>query len=91
MPNYGRVLIHRHNVNMFEKDGEKLTQNSDFINKKCKMCGKEELALSVIELSCGYGSLNDGENIRLNICGECADKVYSLIKNQYKGQFIEQP
>lgn len=56
-----------------------MTQNLDFIHKKCEMCGKEELALSVIQLSCGYGSLNDGESVRLNICGECADRIYSNI------------
>lgn len=57
-----------------------MTQNSDFIHEQCEMCGKEEMSLSVLQLSCGYSSLNDGENICLNICGDCADRVYNLIK-----------
>ena len=55
-------------------------QNRSFIHNSCELCGKGELSLSVLRLSCNYGSRNDGEDIALYICGDCADKIYNSVK-----------
>lgn len=52
-----------------------------FINKKCEMCGKNDLLLSELRLTCNYGSKYDGERMTIDICGNCADKIYNLIQN----------
>lgn len=57
-----------------------MKRKTDFIHDKCEMCGKQELSLSTLRLICGYCSQHDGERIVLNICGDCADKIYGLIK-----------
>ncbi len=54
-------------------------QNHSFINKNCDICGKSELVLSSLKLSCRYGSKYDGEELTLNICVNCADKLYEII------------
>ena len=59
-----------------------MVQNEDFIPEYCELCGKAELSLSVLRLTCGYGSLNDGEDITLNICGDCADRIFEYIQRQ---------
>lgn len=59
-------------------------QNDDFISKRCDICGGEDCAgaaLSRLRLICGYGSAYDMERVELAICGECADKIYTLIQN----------
>lgn len=57
-------------------------RKADFIHDRCELCSKQEIALSVLRLCCGYGSLNDSEDITLNICGDCADRIYAIIQNQ---------
>ncbi len=62
-----------------------------FINKNCELCGKPELVLSAVQLTCNYGSKNDGERLTLHICGACTDKLYSFIlkeseENKHKEQ-----
>lgn len=65
-----------------KKGGENVSvQNHSFINKNCEICGKSELVLSSFNLCCNYGSKNDGEELTLNICGDCADKIYQTIQN----------
>lgn len=62
-----------------------LERNGDFINTRCEICGGEDCAgtaLSRLRLICGYGSRYDGERIELTICGECADKIYTLIHRE---------
>ncbi len=56
-----------------------------FINKNCELCGEPELVLSTVQLTCNYGSKNDGERLRLHICGACADKLYSFILKESEG------
>lgn len=60
-------------------------QNSSFINKNCDICGKSELVLSSLKLSCGYGSKYDGETLTIKICSSCSDKVYNFIKQERIG------
>lgn len=60
-------------------------QNDDFIAKRCDICGGEDCcgaALSRLRLICGYGSAHDMERVELAICGECADKIYTLIHRE---------
>ncbi len=54
-------------------------QNGSFINKNCEICGCKDLVLSSVNLSCNYGSKYDGEQIKLNICSDCADRIYKFI------------
>lgn len=55
------------------------TQNNNFINKICELCGENDTALSEIRLTCNYGSQNNGEQITLDICGDCADEIYNYL------------
>lgn len=67
-----------------------LERKLDFIHNSCELCGKAELSLSELHLICGYGSLNDGEDITLNICGDCADRIFGIIlKEKERKQGVE--
>ena len=57
-----------------------LESNIGFINKNCECCGMPDLVMSELHLVCNYGSINDGEEIRLALCGCCADEVYKFIQ-----------
>lgn len=65
------------------KKGEQIIfyerQNDSFINKNCEICGYNDLVLSSVNLSCNYGSKYDGGRIKLNICSNCADRIYKFI------------
>lgn len=71
-------------------DGLSDGKGDDFMNNehphtRCEICGGEDcggVALSRLQLSFGYGSRYDGEQVELTICGDCADKLYKQI---YKG------
>ena len=52
--------------------------NGDFIHS-CECCGKDDLVASEITLKFNYGSKYDGESITLNICGDCADRVFEQL------------
>ena len=60
-----------------------MEQNESFIANTCEICGGSDMgyALSELHLICGYGSKNDGEEIRLALCGECADRIFEHIQN----------
>ncbi len=58
--------------------------NTDFICK-CGLCGNKGLALSELILKVGYGSNYDGETLTVDICGNCADKVYVALSNENRG------
>ena len=51
--------------------------NHDFI---CEICGQSDLIASTIILKAKYGSVNDGERLELNVCGDCIDKIYGTIQ-----------
>lgn len=53
--------------------------NGDFIHC-CECCDKDDLTASEITLKFNYGSKYDGEVLALNVCGDCIDKIYSLIQ-----------
>lgn len=61
-----------------------IKQNGDFISD-CECCGKDDLIASQIILKCNYGSKYDGEILTLNICDDCADEIYDLIKKGKRG------
>lgn len=54
-------------------------QNTHFI---CEICGGYEMVLSSLNLRCNYGSENDGEKLKLHICGNCADRIYECIQRE---------
>lgn len=63
------------------KGGENVAlQNHGFIGKKCEVCGCDTLVFSKVKLTCNYGSKNDGETVSVSLCGECADKIYSILR-----------
>lgn len=52
--------------------------------KKCNMCGKEfdiwdEQENLCFEHKIGYGSVHDGEQVNLNLCCDCFDKVIDMV------------
>ena len=52
--------------------------------KKCNMCGKEfdfwdEQENFCFEHKVGYGSIHDGEQVSLNLCCDCFDKVIDIV------------
>lgn len=56
-----------------------------FIHKtagNCEICGSPEWVLSTIAINFNYGSENDGERLKLNICGKCADTLFTAIQNR---------
>lgn len=59
---------------------------TDFINPKCAICGNEDIhgsgTLSAITLTAGYGSVHDGEQITLYICGTCMDWFFNSLKRR---------
>lgn len=55
--------------------------NTDFICK-CKLCGKVDLVLSELILKANYGSSYDGEVLTLDICGDCADRLFEQMSNE---------
>ena len=61
---------------------EQFGTNADFIQGRCQLCGGEDvagLALSEIELRCGYGANNDMSCVHLKLCGRCADAIFILL------------
>lgn len=43
----------------------------------CDICGQEFLCPSIITLNAGYGSIHDGERLRLELCGDCFDTLFN--------------
>lgn len=67
---------------MNAKGQEKVKANSDFIQKRCQLCGGEDvagIALSEIKLNCGYGSRFDLRSLHSSLCGRCADALFVLL------------
>ena len=65
-----------------------MKQNSDFIYEPCEICGSvdcttadgKSTALSGVYLHHGFGSKSDGEDIKLRVCGKCADGIRGYIE-----------
>lgn len=65
-----------------DMDNEQFETNLDFIQKRCQLCGGEDvagLALSEIKLNCGYGSRFDLRSLHVKLCGRCADAIFILL------------
>lgn len=58
-------------------------QNMSFMNapEYCEICGSRDDPFSEVRLTFGYGSINDGERVTLNVCGDCIDKLYDIIQS----------
>lgn len=76
-----------------------MISNIDFIDKSnesepasfcCDICGKEDLIPSRIIIERNYGSIYDGEKLTLEICGDCADRIYSSILKTHTEDNYEQ-
>lgn len=76
-----------------------MISNRNFIDKRnesepanfyCDICGKESLIPSRIIIECNYGTIYDGEKLMLEICGDCADRVYSnIVKAFAEGNYVQ--
>lgn len=49
----------------------------------CPMCGKEKYCVSTATFRCGYGSIYDGDVVHVKLCGECIDKMISMVPDKY--------
>ena len=47
----------------------------------CELCGAEDLVPSRIMLELNYGSRYDGDRLTLEICGNCADRLYKALQD----------
>lgn len=57
--------------------------NTDFICK-CGLCGKSDLVMSELTLKANYGSSYDGEVLQIDLCGNCADKIFVALSNEHR-------
>lgn len=55
--------------------------NGDFIYK-CRLCGKTDIVMSELTLKANYGSSYDGEVLEVDLCGNCADRVFEQLSNE---------
>lgn len=51
----------------------------------CNMCGQQIDGVSIISLAAGYGSKHDGKCRTVELCGDCYDKLSSIINIMTKG------
>lgn len=68
-------------------------QKYNFIPTVCEICGNDDLlgaCLSEITLKAGYGSKNDGQELKLNVCGDCIDKLFNEILEERRNEADEQ-
>lgn len=56
-------------------------------NFHCDICGKGDLVPSWLALAASYGSIHDGERIRLKLCGDCADQLFYSI-SEHKAKIV---
>ena len=68
-----------------ERKGKELKgmANDSFIDHRCQLCGgtdTADTALSEVIINAGYGSKHDGQQLRLVVCGECVDRLLSIIE-----------
>lgn len=49
-------------------------------NSICELCGNMDYVLSVVWLQANYGSKHDGKRVKLCICGNCMDRLFSKFK-----------
>lgn len=51
----------------------------------CELCGAKDLVPSIITLELNYGSRYDGDRLTLELCSDCADRLYEALQNIEKG------
>ncbi len=61
-----------------------MERNKGFINEKCERCGNFDWVLSELHLMCNYGSKYEGEDLRIVLCGKCADVLYEYLLEDRK-------
>lgn len=67
-------------------------ENNGFVRCRCITCGGADVnntALSEFVLKAGYGSQYDGQEIRLVMCGKCADYLFNEFYGVMFGRFEE--
>lgn len=52
----------------------------------CEICGNKGLVYSTVNIAFNYGSVNDGEKLCLDVCGNCVDEIYSAIQRITEGE-----
>lgn len=61
-----------------EQNADNEQSNSGFI---CECCGRHEIYSPCrITLDAAYGSIHDGEQRTLEICGACFDRMWNLVQ-----------
>lgn len=48
----------------------------------CDICDQPDLVPSRVELVAAYGSVHDGERVKLKICGDCMDWLFNSISER---------
>lgn len=54
---------------------ERTSPNNDFI---CPLCHEHDYIPSTITMQANYGSIYDGERMKIQLCGECFDMLWNL-------------
>ena len=54
----------------------------------CEVCGAKEWVLSRIHITACYGSVHDGADVTLNVCGKCLDAVISCLSQRAGGDTV---
>ena len=54
-----------------------ITTNLDFI---CACCGRPDTIASTVTLQANYGSIYDGERVKIPLCGRCFDDLYGKLR-----------
>ncbi len=49
----------------------------------CKLCGKTDLVMSELTVRANYGSSYDGELLKIDLCGSCADKIFEALSKEH--------
>lgn len=57
-------------------------------NNICEVCGAKEWVLSRIHITAFYGSVYDGADVTLNVCGKCLDAVISCLGQRAGGDTV---
>ncbi len=60
-----------------------IKSNGDLVHG-CERCGKDDWIASEITLKFNYGSKHDGKIFTLNLCGDCADRLFKQLFNERK-------
>lgn len=48
----------------------------------CEVCGAKDYVLSRIHITACFGSMHDGADVTLNVCGKCLDAVIFCLRQR---------